>query len=93
MFFETRKLMESSNIGYMHDLPAKFQDYLKNSRHTPIILVNNFANHYRANTICNYKTKYHLKTCIYHKVNEHPNTMKQCNYCSIFIKSFKHKMQ
>ena len=61
MFFETRKLMESSNIGYMHDLPAKFQDDLKNIRHTPIILVYNFANHYRANTICNYKIQISLE--------------------------------
>ena len=35
--------MESSNIGYMHDLPAKFQDDLKNGGHTPIILVYTFA--------------------------------------------------
>ena len=38
MFFETRKLMDSSNFGYLHDLPAKFQDDLKNCPHTTIIL-------------------------------------------------------
>ena len=43
MFFETRKLMESSNLGCVHDLPAKFQDDLKNGHHTPIILCYTFA--------------------------------------------------
>ena len=33
MFFETRKLMESSNLSYMHDLPAKFQNGVQNGHH------------------------------------------------------------
>ena len=30
MFFETRKLMESSNLSYMNDLPVKFQNGVQN---------------------------------------------------------------
>ena len=59
--------MESSNLGYMHDLPAKFQDDHKNGCHIPIILGYTFANITGPTRFCNYETKYHLKTCIYHK--------------------------
>ena len=67
MVFETRKLMNSSNLGYLHDLPVKFQDDLKNGPHTTIILDCSFPNIIEPTLFCNYETKYHLKTCIYHK--------------------------
>ena len=67
MFFETRKLIDSSNFGYLHDLPAKFQDDLKNGPHITIILDYTFPNITEPTLFCNYETKYHLKTYIYHK--------------------------
>ena len=67
MFFETRKLMESSNLGYMHDLPAKFEDDHKNSRHIPIILGYIFPNITGPTQFRNYETKYLLMTCFYQK--------------------------
>ena len=50
MFFETRKLMESTNLGYLHDLTTKFQNNFKNSPHTTIILDYTFPN-IRSSTI------------------------------------------
>ena len=56
MFFETRKLMESSNLGYMYDLPAKFQDDVQHGLHTTVILGYTFVNITEPTGFCNYKT-------------------------------------
>ena len=62
MFLETRKLMDSSSLSYLHDLPAKFPEDLKNGPHTTIILGYTFPNITEPTLFCNYETKYH-----YHK--------------------------